>query len=237
MWEHGLDNYRVSPGKLKQSLLPQVNFLHFLPLLSPFRLPEITPSPTPLSITLLAAHAAMSPFQNSHQPTHAGRPAGAFSSAPDEEPIASSFDGAGPPFDVTVPDPWMDFWDPESAFQSAFDPSLNDQAMLPPFHPGGELFDWTPNNWADETLGLGTAAPSQSGLGPRLNEQATMNPWVDQPPGQVASTSALFLGQASTASDGAPFYPQEASSHYLYPADWNGYGMPDSLGGTADPIR
>jgi hypothetical protein len=241
MWEHGLDNYRVSPGKLKQSSLPQVNFLHFLPLLSPFCLPGITPSPTPLSITLLAAHAAMSPFQNSHQPTHAGQPAGAFNFAPDEEPIASSFDGAGPPFDVTVPDPWMDFWDPESAFQSAFDPSLNDQTMLPPFHPGGELFDWTSTNWTLEPTGSGTGISSQSALGPALNEQATMlpfglNPWVNQPLGQVASTSALFFGQAPTASDGAPFYPQDASFD-LYQADWNDHARPNALSGFDSPIR
>lgn len=180
----------------------------------------------------------MSPFQNSHQPTHAGQPAGAFNFAPDEEPIASSFDGAGPPFDVTVPDPWMDFWDPESSFQSAFDPSLNDQAMLPPFHPGAELLDWTPNDWADETFGLGTAAPSQSGIGPTLNEQIMLPPfdstlWVDQPLEQVASTSALFPGQAP----GAPSYLQDAPFDRFHASDWTNddAGMPDALGGLADP--
>jgi hypothetical protein len=194
----------------------------------------------------------MSPFQDSHQPTHAGQPAGAFSFAPDEEPIASSFDGEGPPFDSTFSDAWMDppgFWDPEFALQSAFDLTLNDQAMLPPFYAEVDRFDYSLDNWTAE---FGTGAASQSALGPAFNGMMPpfdaewspfgSNPWTDQPLGpldaEVASTSALFsLGQAPIASDGAQSYPQDASFDRFYPADWTDHGMPDALGGFADPVR
>jgi hypothetical protein len=138
----------------------------------------------------------MSPFQDSHQPTHAGQPAGAFSFAPDEEPIASSFDGEGPPFDSTFSDAWMDppgFWDPEFALQSAFDLTLNDQAMLPPFYAEVDRFDYSLDNWTAE---FGTGAASQSALGPAFNGMMPpfdaewspfgSNPWTDQPLGLLA---------------------------------------------------
>jgi hypothetical protein len=223
-------------GKLKQSALPQSIFLHFLHLLPPFRLPEITPRPTPLSITLLAAQAAMSPFQNSHQPTHAGQPAGALNFAPDEEPIASSFDGAGPPLDFTFMEA-PGFWNHEFASQNA---GLNDPWMMPSFNAEGPFFDNIWNYQVDENFGLGTAASSQSALGPGLDEQMMLPPfnstlWMDQPLGQVASTSALFPGQAPIA---AQSHLQDASFD-LYQADWtnHGAGMPDALDPFADDVR
>jgi hypothetical protein len=219
-----------------------VNFPHFLPLLSPFRLPEITPSPTPLSITLLAAHAAMSPSQNSHQPTHAGQPAGAFSFAPDEEPIASSFGGEAPPLDFAFMDA-PGFWNHEIASQNAVDPGLNESWMLPASNAEGGLFDYTWNYQTNEPLGFEAAFSTQSALGPALNGQMTLPPfgstlWMNQPLGQVASTSALFPGQAPIASDGAQSHLQDASSDFNQ-ADWTNHvaGMLDASGPFADNVR
>jgi hypothetical protein len=136
-------------------------------------------------------------------------------------------------------------WGPEFAFQSAFEPTLNGQAIMPPFHAEGDLPDYSLNNWTSE---FGTGAASQSALGPALNGMMPpcdaewspfgSNPWTDQPLGEVASTSALFaLGQAPIASDGGPSYAQDASFDCFYPADWTNHGMPDALGGFADPVR
>jgi hypothetical protein len=195
----------------------------------------------------------MSPFQESHQPTHAGQPADAPNSAPDEDPLAASIDGEGPPFNSTISDAWMDppgFWDPQFALQSAFDFTMNDQEMIPPFDAGATLLDWTPNKWTDETFGFDTGFASQSALGPTLNEMMPpvdafgSNPWMDQPIGlshaEVASQSALFSpGQAPIASDGTRSSAQDASFDGLDQADWinDDAGMPDALGGFADPIR
>jgi hypothetical protein len=200
----------------------------------------------------------MSPFQDSHQPTHAGQPAGAFNFALDEEPIASSFDGEGPPFDPTFLDPWMDqptgFWDPDFALQSAFDFPLNDQAAMPPFHAEGDLLDYSLNNWTDETLEFGTGFASQNALDPALNETMPpsnaewspfgSNPWMDQPIGlfgaEVTSQSALFSpDQAPILSDGAQSYLQDAIFDGLDPADWTNDNacMQNALGSFADPVR
>jgi hypothetical protein len=177
----------------------------------------------------------MSPFQESHQPTHAGQPAG----APDEEPIASAFDGEGQPFNSTSFDAFMDPL--EFAFQSAFEPTLNGQAMI---------FNYPQNNRTGETLEFGTGFASQNAFGPTLNETMPpfdadwSDPWMDQPIGfpdaEVASQSALFsLGQAPIASDGTQSYPQDAFFDGLDQADWinDDAGMPDALGGFADPVR
>jgi hypothetical protein len=188
----------------------------------------------------------MSPFQESHQPAHAGQPAGALNFAPDEEPVASAFDREGQDFDSTLSDAWMDplgVWDADFAFQSAFEPALNDQAMLPPFYAEGDLLDYSLNNWTTENLEFGRGAASQSALGPALNgtmppfDAFGSNPWMDPPIGlsdaEDASTSALFsLGQAPIASDGGPSYLQDASFDCFYPADEEA-----GIGGFADPVR
>ena len=191
----------------------------------------------------------MSPFQNSHQPTHAGQPAGAFNSAPDEEPIASSFDGEGPPFDPAFLDmPRMEppgLWNFEFASQSSLDFGLNGQVMLPPLNSKGPRFDYPLNSWTDETFGFGTGLASQGTLnGPAMVPPFDPNSWMDQPVGllgsQVASQSALFpLGQAIAALDSAPFYLQDASFDRINAADWinDDAGMPDALDRSADPIR
>jgi hypothetical protein len=241
--------------KLKQTALPHSLFLHSPPLL-------LTIPPT--KTTTRTHHRrsrrqppAMSPFQDSHQPTHAGQPAGAFNFAPDDGPIASTFDGEGQAFDSTLSNAWMDqpgLWDTEFSLQSAFDLTLNQQAMLPSCHAEGDLFDFSMNNWTDEVLEFGTGSASQNALGPALNgttppfdaERSPFgsNPWMNQPIGtsdaEVASQSALSpLGQAAIASDGAPFHPQDASFDCFNPADWtnNNAVMPDALGGFADPVR
>jgi hypothetical protein len=61
---------------------------------------------------------------------------------------------------------------------------------------------------------------------------------LDQPLGQVASTSALFPGQAPIVSDGAQSYLQDASSD-LNQADWtnHGAGMLNASGPFADNVR
>jgi hypothetical protein len=183
----------------------------------------------------------MPPFQESHQPTHAGQPAGAFSSAPDEEPTLLPFEG-GPPFDFTSMDA-PGIWNHELGSQNAFDSGLNEPWMMPSFDAEESLFDYTGNYRTDETFGFVAAAPLQRALGPGLNEQMMLPPfnstlWMDQPLGQVASTSALFPGQAPIAPDGAPSYPQDASFDCFHSADWTNEdaGMPDALG-PADPIR
>lgn len=195
----------------------------------------------------------MPPFQDSQQPTHAGQPAGASSSAPDEGPVAVPFDGeVGPPFDLT----FLDHWDSQPASQSVLDPGLLEQAIMPHFDAGGALSNWTPNNWTDETFEFSTVSASQSALGPAPNEQMMIppfdtewspfgsNPWMDQPIGlpnaEVASTSALLaLGQAPIASDGAASHLQDASFDYFDPAGWTNddVGMPDASGRFDDPIR
>ena len=234
-------------GTLKQNSLPQVIFLHFLQLLPPFRLPEITPRPAPLSITLLAAQAAMPPFQNSHQPTHAGQPAGALNFAPDEEQIASSFDGAGLPLDFTFMEA-PGFWNNEFASQNAFDSGLNEPWMMPNSNAEGGLSDYTSNYRTDETLDFNTGLASQSVPGPALNGQM-MLPLFDptlcmgQPLGLLdagaASQGALFaVGQAPIAFDGAQSHLQDASFD-LYQADWTnrGAGMTAALNPFADDVR
>jgi hypothetical protein len=197
----------------------------------------------------------MPPFPNSHQSTHAGQPAGASSSAPEEEPIAAPFDGeVGPPFDFTGN--WMEppgLWNYQIASQSTIDQG---QATMPPFDAGGEFFDWTSNYTIDETLGFGFGSASHNALSLTLNEQVMVppfnaewspfgsNPWMDRPIGlsdaEVASTSALLpLGQAPITLDGAPSYLQDASFDGFDPADWTNEdaGMLDAWGRFADPIR
>lgn len=197
----------------------------------------------------------MPPF---HQSTHAGQPAGAFSSAPEEEPIAAPFDGGvGPPFGFTGT--WMEppgLWNYQIASQSTIDQGLIGQATMPPFDAGAEFLDWTSNYTIDETLGFGFGSASQDALSLALDAQVMVppfnaawspfgsNPWMDQPMGlsdaEVASTSALLpLGQAPITLDGAPYSLQDASFDGFDPADWtnNDAGMPDALGGFADPIR
>ena len=197
----------------------------------------------------------MPPF---HQSTHAGQPAGAFSSAPEEEPIAAPFDGGvGPPFGFTGT--WMEppgLWNYQIASQSTIDQGLIGQATMPPFDAGAEFLDWTSNYTIDETLGFGFGSASQDALSLALDAQVMVppfnaawspfgsNPWMDQPMGlsdaEVASTSALLpLGQAAITLDGAPSYLQDASLDGPTPADWtNEYaGMPYALGGFTDPVR
>lgn len=200
------------------------------------------------TIADLTPSTAMSPAQDSHQPTHAAQPAGALDFAPDEEPIAFSFDGEGPPLDSAFFDAWMEqpgFWDVDFASQSAFDPGLDGQAMMPSFDAGGELFDWTQNYWNDGTLGFGTGSASQSAPDFAFNEQAMLpspfdgNPWMDQPLEIASQGAQSAIGPAPIATDGAQSYLQDASVDGLYPADWtyHGAGMPDALGRLADPVR
>jgi hypothetical protein len=204
-------------GGLKQASLPHLAFYQ------------------ETNIADLAAHAAMSPFQNSHQPTHAGQPAGAFSFAPEEEPALLPFDGEVPPLDfASMGAPG--FWNHEIASQNAFNSGLNFDAEVP-------LFDYTWNYRTDEIFGFDTGFSSQSALDPALDGQMMLPPfdptlWMGQSFGQVASTSALFPGQAPIAPDGAPSYPQDASFDCFHSADWTNEdaGMPDALG-PADPIR
>ena len=196
----------------------------------------------------------MSPAQDSHQPTHAAQPAGALDFAPDEEPIASVFDGEGPPLDSAFFDAWMEqpgFPHVEFASQSAFDPGLDGQAMMPSFDAGGELFDST-QNWNDGTLRFGTGSASQSAPDFAFNEQAMVpspfdgNPWIDQPlelqGAEIASQGAQSaVGLAPIATDGAQSCLQDASLNGLFSADWTYHdhdaGMPDALGRLADPVR
>jgi hypothetical protein len=183
----------------------------------------------------------MPPFQESHQPTHAGQPAGAFSSAPDEEPTLLPFEG-GPPFDFTSMDA-PGIWNHELGSHNALDSGLNEPWMMPSFDAEESLFDYTGNYRTDETFGFVAAAPLQRALGPGLNEQMMLPPfnstlWMDQPLGQVASTSALFPGQAPIAPDAAQSHLQDASFD-LYQADWtnHGAGMPDALDPFSDDVR
>jgi len=180
----------------------------------------------------------MSPFQTNYQPTHAGQPAGAFSSAPDEEPIASTFDGEGPL--------WMEapgVWNPEFASQNAFDSGLDEPWMMPTSNAEGDHFDYTWNYQTNEPLGFEAAFSTQSIAGLALNGQLPMPPfgstlWMDQPLGQVASTSALFPGQAPIASDGAQSHLQDASFD-PYQAGWtnHGAGLNAALDPFADNVR
>jgi len=181
----------------------------------------------------------MSPFQPTRQPTHAGQHAGASSSAPDEEPIASSFTGAGPPFDFTSMDA-PGVWNYGIASQNTFDLGLNQSWMMP--------FDYTPNYCADEPLDFSTGFTSQSALGPGLDGQMMLPLFdptlcMDQPLGlwdaEDASTSALFAaGQAPIASGGAQSHLQDASFDPNQ-ADWTNYGasMTVALDPFADNVR
>lgn len=176
----------------------------------------------------------MSPCDNSHQPTHAGQPAGASSSAPDEEPNIPPFDAEGLPFDLTFLDTWMDpptgVWDSVFASHGLFDPGLNEQVAIPSLDAEGSCFDYNSNPWTDGTFDFGTGVASQGALSSALDEQATMppfdpNPWMDQPPAlldfQIASQGALFsLGQAPTASSGVESHLQDTSFDCFNPAHW-----------------
>lgn len=190
----------------------------------------------------------MSPFQERHQPTHAGQPAGALDFALDEEPIASVFDGEGPPFDSAFFDAWMEapgIWNHEIAPQGAIDPG---QAIILPFNAEEEPFDHVSNYWTDDTLEFSAGFSSQRTFGQALNQQVTMPPfhstlWMDQPLGlldtEIASQSALFNnGQAPIAQNGAQSHLQDASFDCFHPLGWTGddTGMPDALGALADPI-
>ena len=184
----------------------------------------------------------MSPFQDNYQPTHAGQPAGAFSFAPEEEPALLPFDGEALPSDFASMDA-PGFWNHEIASQNPFDSGLNEPRMMPSFNAGGGFFDYTSNYQTNETLGFDVAASSQSIAGPALNGQLPMPPfsstlWMGQPLGQVASTSALFPGQAPIAPDGAQSYLHDASFD-LFQADRtnHGAGMLDALGPFADNVR
>jgi hypothetical protein len=188
------------------------------------------------------APPAMSPFQPNRQPAHAGQHAGASSSAPDEEPIASSFTGAGPPFDFTSMDA-PGIWNHGLGSQNAFDSGLNEPWMMPSFDAEEPLFDYTWNYQTDEAFGFDAAVSSQSALGPGLNEQMMLPPfdstlWKDQPLGQVASMSALFPGQAPIAPDAAQSHLQDTSFD-LYQADWTNYGagMTAAMDPFADNVR
>jgi hypothetical protein len=204
-----------------------------LPTIPPPNLPKLHQETKIIDL----APPAMSPFQDNHQPTHAGQHAGASSSAPDEEPIASSFTGAGPPFDFSFMDA-PGIWNHELGSQNAFDSGLNEPWMMPS--------DYTPNYWADEPLDFSTGFASQSVPGPAFNEQLALPLFdpilcMDQPTGlwdaEVASTNALFAGgQAPIASGGGPSYLQNVPFD-LNQADWtnHGAGMPDASGGSADP--
>jgi hypothetical protein len=189
----------------------------------------------------------MSPFQNSHQPTHAAQPAGAFSSAPDEEPTLLPFDGEALPSDFAVMDA-PGFWNHEIASQNAFNSGLNFDAEVP-------LFDYTWNYRTDEIFGFDTGFSSQSALGPALDGQMSLPhfdaAWppfdptllMDQPLGlrdaEVASQDAPFaVGQAPIASDGAQSHLQDASFDF-HPTDWtnHGAGMSDALDPFAESVR
>jgi hypothetical protein len=229
-------------GGLKQASLPHLAFYTLCHFCTPHHLPNLPELYQETNIADLAAHAAMSPFQNSHQPTHAGQPAGAFSFAPEEEPALLPFDGEALPSDFAFMDA-PGFWDHEIASQNAFDSGLNEPWMMPTFSAEGGLFDYTWNYQTNEPLGFEGAFSTQSALGPALNGQMMLPPfdptlWMGQSFGQVASTSALFPGQAPIAPDGAPSYPQDASFDCFHSADWTNEdaGMPDALG-PADPIR
>jgi hypothetical protein len=196
----------------------------------------------------------MSPFQNSHQPTHAGQPAGAFSFAPEEEPALLPFDGEAPPLDFASMDA-PGFWNHEIASQNAFDSGLNEPWMMPTCNAEGGFFDYTWNYQTNEPLGFEAAFSTQSALGPALDGQMTLPPFdaawppldpifsLDQPLGllatEVASQGAPFaVGQAPIASDGAQAHLQDASFDF-HPTDWtnHGAGMPDALDPFADSVR
>jgi hypothetical protein len=188
----------------------------------------------------------MSPFQNSHQPTHAGQPAGAFSFAPEEEPALLPFDGEALPSDFASMDA-PGFWNHEIASQNAFDSGLNEPWMMPTCNAEGGFFDYTWNYQTDEPFGFGTGFASQSIAGPGLNGQMMLPPFdptllMDQPLGlreaEVASQGALAVGQASIASDGAQSHLQDASFDF-HPTDWtnHGAGMSDALDPFVDSVR
>jgi hypothetical protein len=188
----------------------------------------------------------MSPFQRSHQPTHAGQPAGALDFAPDGEPIASTFDGEeGPSFDLAFLDPWIDqptgLWGSES--QSALDHGLDEHGMMPSFNAEGRPFDGTPNNWTDETLGFSTEFVSQGVLGQHaMMPPFDPNPWMGQPgpfDAEFASQSTPFAhGQAPITSGAARSYLQ-ASFDDLYSAGWTNEnaGMLGASGSFAYSVR
>jgi hypothetical protein len=244
MWGHGLDHHRLSRWVLKQASLPHLAFYTLCHFCTPFHHQNhqnFTKKPISPISPLTPPAAAMSPFQNSHQPTHAGQPAGAFSFAPEEEPALLPFDGEAPPLDFASMDA-PGVWNYAIASQNAFDSGLNEPWMMPTFSAEGGLFDYTWNYQTNEPLGFDVAASSQSISGPALYGQLPMPPfdstlWMDQPHGQVASTSALFPGRAPIASDGAQSHLQNASFD-LYQGHWTNHGarMPDALGGFADPI-
>jgi hypothetical protein len=191
--------------------------------------------------------AAMSPFQDNYQPTHAGQPAGAFSFAPEEEPALLPFDGEALPSDFASMDA-PGFWNHEVASQNAFNSGLNFDAEIP-------LFDYTWNYQTNEPLGFEAAFSTQSALGPALDGQMTLPPFdaawppldpifsLDQPLGllaaEVASQGAPFaVGQAPIASHGAQSHLQDASFDF-HPTDWtnHGAGMSDALDPFADSVR
>jgi hypothetical protein len=186
----------------------------------------------------------MPPFQKSHQPTHAGQPAGAFSSAPEEEPTLLPFEG-GPPFDFTSMEA-PGVWNYGIASQNIFDSGLNEPWMMPSFNTERAIFDWTSNHYTNETFGFDATASSQSALA-ALDGQM-MLPFfdptlvMDQPLGlwdaEAASQSALAVSQAPIAAGGAPSYLQDASFD-LNQAYWtnHGAGMTDTLDPFADNVR